>query len=148
MKLSRFTQTWFICSTVATLILALAACGAPESDEQSATPTDDLPATVRAAVEATIAAQPTDTPTPVVEATAETDIEATVEVAVQSTLAAMPTSLPTLTTEEAGMQQRLHRSYPAPTGYPGFRKYYQKRCYPGCHYDSASGTPTPQVAHP
>jgi hypothetical protein len=156
MKLSRFAQTLLICSTVATLILALAACGAPVSDDESATPTNDLPATVEAAVKATLAAQPTDTPAPDVEATDETDVQATVEVAVQSTvevavqstLAAMPTSPPTLTVEEAQALQRLHRSYPAPTGYPGFRKYYQKRCYPGCHDDSTSGTPTPQVAHP
>jgi hypothetical protein len=162
MKLARFAQALFICSTVATL--ALTACGAPVSEDQSATPTGDLQATVEAAVEATVAAQPTDTPAPEVEATKETDVQATVEsavqstvevaiqstveVAIQSTLAAMPTSLPPLTAEEAQVLQRLHRSYPAPTGYPGFRKYYQKRCYPGCHDDGTSGTPTPQVAHP
>ena len=156
MELSRLTQTLIICSIVAALVLVLAACGAPASEEKNATPTDDLPATVQAAVEATIAAQPTDTPAPEVEAADDTDVQATVEIAVQSTvevaiqstLAAMPTSPPTLTAEEARAVQRLHRSYPAPTGYPGFRKYYQKRCYPGCHYDSTSGTPTPQVTHP
>jgi hypothetical protein len=37
---------------------------------------------------------------------------------------------------------RPYRSYPAPTGEAGFRKYYQKRCYPGCHYGSAAPTPT------
>ena len=35
-------------------------------------------------------------------------------------------------------RERLYRSYPAPTGYPGFRVYYQKRCYPGCHYSSST----------
>jgi len=38
--------------------------------------------------------------------------------------------------------ERPYRSYPAPTGYTGFRKYYQKRCYPGCHYDSSAAEPT------
>ncbi len=46
-------------------------------------------------------------------------------------------------------QERLHRSYPAPTGYPGFRKYYQKRCYPGCHYDATkSGESDTSIAQP
>jgi hypothetical protein len=30
-------------------------------------------------------------------------------------------------------RERPYRSYPAPTGQAGFRLYYQKRCYPGCH---------------
>ncbi len=140
MKYTHLVQTLSICTTVATLALTLAACGAPVSDDQSATPTNDLPATVQAAIKATIAARPTDTPTP--------NVEATVEIAIQSTLAAMPTSPPTVTTEETQALERLHRSYPAPTGYPGFRKYYQKRCYPGCHSDNTFGTPTLQVAHP
>jgi hypothetical protein len=36
---------------------------------------------------------------------------------------------------------REYRSYPAPTGEGGFRRYYQRRCYPGCHYSSAVVTP-------
>ena len=39
-------------------------------------------------------------------------------------------------------RERPYRPYPAPTGQPGFRKYYQKRCYPGCHY----GSPLPSPA--
>jgi len=35
----------------------------------------------------------------------------------------------------AAQRERLYRSYPAPTGLPGFRRYYQMRCYPGCHSD-------------
>ena len=139
MKHAHLVPSLVISATIATLILILAACGATVSDDQDATPTDDLPATVQAAVEATVVARPTDTPAP--------DVEATVEIAVQSTLAAMPTNPPAVTEQEAQTSERQHRSYPAPTGYPGFRKYYQKRCYPGCHYD-VSGTPTPQVAHP
>ena len=54
--------------------------------------------------------------------------------------AAQPTETPTVGRE------RPYRSYPAPTGYPGFRVYYQKRCYPGCHtYPSA---PAPTRVHP
>jgi hypothetical protein len=68
--------------------------------------------------------------------------------AVEATLTAQPTISPADAPKAASIEDRLHRSYPAPTGYPGFRKYYQKRCYPGCHYDAAEGTPTPQVVHP
>lgn len=40
------------------------------------------------------------------------------------------------------LRERPYRSYPAPTGYPGFRQYYQKRCYPGCHsYGTPAATP-------
>jgi hypothetical protein len=39
--------------------------------------------------------------------------------------------------------ERPYRSYPPPTGFPAFRRYYQKRCYPGCH---AYPTPTPEPA--
>ncbi len=42
-------------------------------------------------------------------------------------------------------RERLYRSYPAPTGAAGFRRYYQKRCYPGCH---TYGTPVPTRVHP
>lgn len=53
---------------------------------------------------------------------------------------AEPTAIPTVGRE------RPYRPYPAPTGYPGFRVYYQKRCYPGCHYGAS--TPEPAVVHP
>jgi hypothetical protein len=43
---------------------------------------------------------------------------------------------------------RVYRSYPAPTGLPGFRKYYQRRCYPGCHYGQPVITPIPNQVHP
>jgi hypothetical protein len=58
---------------------------------------------------------------------------------------AQPTATPTVGRE------RPNRSYPAPTGAPGFRKYYQMRCYPGCHsYPAAYGesTPEPTKVHP
>lgn len=44
------------------------------------------------------------------------------------------------------VRERPYRSYPAPTGYPGFRVYYQKRCYPGCH--SYPGEAAPTRVHP
>ncbi|MGQ9599916.1 MAG: hypothetical protein ACUVWZ_10925, partial [Anaerolineae bacterium] len=47
---------------------------------------------------------------------------------------------PSPTNTPAPTQTRLIRPYPAPTGLPGFRRYYQIRCYPGCHYGP---TPTP-----
>jgi hypothetical protein len=53
---------------------------------------------------------------------------------------AQPTVTPTIGRE------RPYRSYPAPTGYPGFRVYYQKRCYPGCH--TYPSTPAPTGVHP
>jgi hypothetical protein len=43
---------------------------------------------------------------------------------------------------------RAYRSYPAPTGQAGFRLYYQKRCYPGCHYGGIAVTPFPTRVHP
>jgi hypothetical protein len=43
---------------------------------------------------------------------------------------------------------RAYRSYPAPTGLPGFRKYYQKRCYPGCHNSAPVVTPIPAQVQP
>ena len=43
---------------------------------------------------------------------------------------------------------RAYRSYPAPTGLPGFRKYYQKRCFPGCHNSEAVVTPVATKVHP
>lgn len=48
--------------------------------------------------------------------------------------------------QDEPVEMRAYRSYPAPTGLPGFRRYYQKRCYPGCH--SYSGTPVPGQKHP
>jgi hypothetical protein len=47
-----------------------------------------------------------------------------------------PTATPTVSLE------RVYRSYPAPTGAPGFRKYYQMRCYPGCHTYPSAAEPT------
>lgn len=43
---------------------------------------------------------------------------------------------------------RYYRSYPAPTGEAGFRRYYQKRCYPGCHYGEEVVTPVATRVHP
>jgi hypothetical protein len=43
---------------------------------------------------------------------------------------------------------RYYKSYPAPTGQPAFRKYYQRRCYPGCHYGGTVITPSPGIVHP
>lgn len=43
---------------------------------------------------------------------------------------------------------RYYKSYPAPTGAAGFRKYYQKRCYPGCHNSVEVVTPGPTLADP
>ena len=43
---------------------------------------------------------------------------------------------------------RAYRSYPAPTGEAGFRRYYQKRCYPGCHYGSEIVAPVATRIHP
>lgn len=128
------------------LLLGVVACNAEPTSGV------DNEATVQAAVQATLlahqtaSAQPTDTPVP--------DIKATIVVAVEATLtahwnaSAQPPSPPTVAPDVANASERLYRSYPAPTGYPGFRKYYQKRCYPGCHYDVAAGTPTPQAIHP
>jgi hypothetical protein len=60
------------------------------------------------------------------------EVEAPVHMAIK---AALPTGTP------EPIRERPNRSYPAPTGYPGFRVYYQKRCYPGCHsYPSATPT--------
>lgn len=109
------------------LVLMLFACS------QDTTPEVDLDATVRAAVQGTQAARPADTPTP--------DLQATVMAAVEATVSAQELQL----VSDSPDLDRLHRSYPAPTGYPGFRKYYQKRCYPGCH---TYGTPTPDRVHP
>ena len=121
---------------IAVAILALVAClssTTPDADT-SAEPTADLPLTVQAAVDATLAAQPTDTPSP--------NLQATVEVAVLETLSAHATSSALPEPEVAIASDRPHRSYPAPTGAPGFRKYYQKRCYPGCHYGASAAEPT------
>ena len=95
---------------------------------QNAEPTIDIDATVQVAVDATLTAQPTSTPP---------DTRATVKAAVEATQAAEDT--PSMTSAS----DRPNRSYPPPTGEAGFRRYYQKRCYPGCHVQS---TPTP--AHP
>jgi hypothetical protein len=113
------------------LFLALVACGQDDSSRV------DLDATIQAAVEATLAAQPADTPVP--------DLNATVLAAVQATIAAQPTSTPQPVLSAATERERPYRSYAAPTGLPGFRLYYQKRCYPGCH---SYGTPAPDAVHP
>jgi hypothetical protein len=84
-----------------------------------------------------------DAPTPDVEATVRVAVEATAQVAVKATvqaataattqtMAAQPTSTPEPVLSEDD-RLRPFRSYPAPTGEAGFRLYYQKRCYPGCH---------------
>ena len=65
----------------------------------------------------------------------ELAVEATVQVAVEATMAAQPASTPE-PVQIAGDPERPYRSYPAPTGLPAFRLYYQKRCYPGCHSSS------------
>ena len=127
-------KTLRLCILLAFTLLISSACVA------NSTPELDLEATVQAAVQATLAAQPTNTPAP--------DMQATLVAAVEATLTAQPTSPVTDAPEVASAGDRPYRSYPAPTGYPGFRKYYQKRCYPGCHYDAAEGTPTPQAVHP
>ena len=114
---------------VSLLVLILISC------DQDNEPVVDLNATVRAAVEATLAAQPTDTPAP--------DLRATVLSAVDATMTAQPTSTPEPMLSSYSDQERLYRSYPEPTGLAGFRLYYQKRCYPGCH-----GTPQPDGVHP
>ena len=115
-------------------LLAISACVA------HSTPAPDLEATIQAAVQSTLDAQPTDTPAP--------DMQATLVAAVEATLTAQPTHSASDSSKVASAGERPYRSYPAPTGYPGFRKYYQKRCYPGCHYDASEGTPTPQAVHP
>ena len=117
----------YILVLLALLGLMLIACGQGDSPEV------DVDATVQAAVQTALAAQPTGTPTP--------DLQATVLAAVEATMAAHPS----LELSAVSASERLHRSYPAPTGLPGFRRYYQKRCYPGCH---TYGTPTPDRVHP
>jgi hypothetical protein len=130
------------------LILAIAgACTARSTSEP------DLEATVQAAVQATLDAQPTETPAPDIQATMVAAVEATVAAhltasAAQQKALGEPTSPSSDALAAASASERPNRSYPAPTGYPGFRKYYQKRCYPGCHYDATEGTPTPEVVHP
>lgn len=125
---------------LAFLLFALAACSS------NSTPAPDLEATVQAAVRATLDAQPTDTPAPDMQATLVAAVEATVTA--HEAASAQPTSPSSGALKVANAGDRPYRSYPAPTGYPGFRKYYQKRCSPGCHNDATEGTPTPQVVHP
>jgi hypothetical protein len=50
--------------------------------------------------------------------------------------------------ESQPARPRYYKSYPAPTGQAGFRKYYQKRCYPGCHYGSEVVVPEPTAINP
>lgn len=90
-----------------------------------------------------------DAPTPDVEATVQVAVEATLQAAAKATAQtivaeATPAALPSSTPEPvvSGEDDRLRpfRSYPAPTGEAGFRLYYQKRCYPGCHTDGLEQT--------
>jgi hypothetical protein len=78
-------------------------------------------------------AQPTDTPTPIPTLSSEEILQVAAK-ATQQVIQGQPTEI------------RPYRSYPAPTGLPGFRRYYQMRCYPGCH--SYGGTPAPTGVHP
>jgi hypothetical protein len=68
---------------------------------------------------------------------AEATVQAAVEEMAQTMAAeATPVAQPTGTPEPVLSEDdrlRPFRSYPAPTGEAGFRLYYQKRCYPGCH---------------
>ena len=120
-------KRFYLFSLVLVAGLTLVAC------YQNAEPTIDTDATIEAAVEATLTAQPTNTPP---------DTAATVQAAIEATQAAQNT------TDIASASDRPYRTYPEPTGQPGFRRYYQKRCYPGCHVPPATGTATPQPAHP
>jgi hypothetical protein len=105
------------------LLIALLLIACDRDDE----PTPDVAATVQVAAEATAQMA--------VQATVPVAAEATVQAAVEATLAAQPTSTPEPPVLNVANtdSERPYRSYPAPTGYPGFRLYYQKRCYPGCH---------------
>ena len=127
----------------AALAFSLVVLGACLADS---TPPIDIEATIQSAVEATLSAQPTNTPVPDMQATLVSAVEATL-VAQQN--APTPTTSPSVEPPTvASASDRPYRSYPAPTGYPAFRKYYQMRCYPGCHYGVSAGTPTPHVVHP
>ena len=136
-------------TVAAALVVVLSIAGACATQS---TPEPDLEGTVQAAVQATLDAQPTATPVPDLQATVIVAVEATVSAhqtaSARQNVSAQPTSLPSSTPAVVPAGNRLYRSYPAPTGYPGFRKYYQKRCYPGCHYDATEGTATPQAVHP
>jgi hypothetical protein len=139
-------KAYSLAIALAILLLIAGACAT------QSTPEPDLEGTVQAAVQATLDAQPTETPAPDLQATVIAAVEATVSAretaSAQQNASAQPASLPSNTPAVASAEDRPYRSYPAPTGYPAFRKYYQKRCYPGCHYDAAEGTPAPQGIHP
>ena len=105
---------------LAILVVVLVACGA--GDEPQSRQETEPPAAAQAA-------SPTDEPQPAMDDSSVAKIAAPVSTAEPD-------------------QERVHRPYPAPTGYPGFRKYYQKRCYPGCHYGSASGGSDTSIAQP
>ena len=113
------------------LLIALLLIACNQDDKA---PTPDVDATVQSAVEATVQ---------VVEATSQAAKQAAVQAAAEAQLAAQPTSTPEpVVAVGDGDRERPYRSYPAPTGLPGFRLYYQKRCYPGCHTDGL------EQAHP
>ena len=114
-------RPFYLLGILAILVAVLVACGM--ADAQMSQQETEPPAAVQAAL-------PTSEPP-----------QAMAESAVVEIAAPLSTAEPD--------QERLHRSYPAPTGYPGFRKYYQKRCYPGCHYDATtSGASDTSVAQP
>jgi hypothetical protein len=105
----------YLLSSLLLIGLLLFAC----SQDAQPTPTVEVKATAPPpTVEPVATALPTDPPTP-------TDTP-------------QPTDTPEPVLQVSEETDRPFRSYPAPTGYPGFRKYYQKRCYPGCHSYDAS----------
>jgi hypothetical protein len=110
---------FYVLAVLALIAGILVACGGDDEPEV------DVQSTVEAALESTQVAQPSATPQP--------DLDATVVWSVQATLDARPVNTPEADLISNQQEGRPHRSYPAPTGYPGFRRYYQKRCYPGCH---------------
>lgn len=116
----RSVKYLYLPSSLLLIGLLLSAC----SQNAELTPAVEARATVPPpvapipTVEPTATALPTDPPTP-------TDTP-------------QPTDTPEPVLQVSEETDRLYRSCPAPTGYPGFRKYYQKRCYPGCHSYDAS----------
>ena len=83
---------------VGAILVALTACASGSNPDP--TPTPDIPATVDAAIQATVAAwpaatpRPTYTPYPIPTPVPTSDIPATVAAAVQAAVAALPTTTP------------------------------------------------------